>query len=143
MNIFTKLYYQIILEAQRVFSFQGQYGYTEVIKNPTSSEILSLIKKNKGSLFAGIIMTPNDIYAFDRESEFHERVAKKLEIMEYIGGLYNGRDWFFVTETSKGRLKNNPIVPQLIKKFFPNIKEIVYHNQSEIGDWSNLGNPFQ
>jgi hypothetical protein len=141
-NYFNKMYEDIINE-QRVFSFDGRYGYTEVIKNPSLKEIKSVIKNNRSSAMGGIIIVDqNEFYVFNRDNEFHGNVAKKLNLKDYIGGLYNGDDYFFVSDSTSSRFKENPIVVEIIKNIFPKVKEIDFYNQSIVGDWSNLGNPF-
>lgn len=141
-NIFDKLYDEVIKE-QRVFSFDGQFGYTEVIKNPTPSEIKSIIRNNRSSALAGIlIVNENEFYVFNRDNEFHKNVANRLNLKNYIGGLYNGNEYFFVSDSTSSKYKENPIVSNIIKKTFPKVKEIDFYNQDIVGDWSNLGNPF-
>lgn len=138
--------YRIHKFAERITGWTSAWTekYVEVIKNPNPSEIKSLIKKSSFSKFAdnhvGIIISGGDVYAFNRNAEYHNNVVQRLNIPSpSVSGLYYPlENFFFITDATSKEMQDTPLAYDMVRKKFGSAIEIKAFNEDVVGSWDKL-----
>ena len=115
--------------------------YLEVLKNPTYSEMKSVLKSQEFGDEIGGLLTAANLYVFRRDLAFHRAVGDRLGLKEYIGLMIvpGGGKWYVtVTDATTKAYKHKGFVADMIERVFGDDVTIWYYDEDIVGDWREL-----
>lgn len=126
--------------------FENHIGYSEkwveVFRNPSTKELQEIGKSN-----VGMLLTPQDVFLWDRNLAYHYTVMRELRLMDSIPILFywdNKEAFCRVTDASeKSKFFHDSRVSTIIRsnpwmrKRFSEI-DVEYYDHDIVGDWDNI-----